>query len=253
MDLQEYEFELQHRPGTQNSNTDALSRLPQESSINTVLSNEVNQSPAHPAALACLTMLTPKKDLQQAQLEDLSIAKVIEIKTSGFPKPPYFVWAKNKHLSAFWSCWDNFFIVDGILVKSPKNPRNVLNYAVVVPEKLVHQVMSGLHCSSFGGHLGISKTISRAKNRFYWPQMRRCIRTFVQSCRVCGEIKISTSATKAPLMLVSHLFSGRWIIWGPYQKHLEVTNTYLWLWTILPNGARPFPTKPRKQERLPTF
>ena len=249
MDLQEYEFEVHHRPGTQNSNADALSRLPQKNSINTVLSSEVNQSPARPAALACLTMLTPEKDLQQAQLEDPSIAKVIEIKTSGFPKPPYFVWAKNKRLSAFWSCWENLFIVDGILVKSPQNPRNVPNYAVVVPEKLVHQVMSGLHCSSFGGHLGISKTISRAKDRFYWPQMRRCIRTFVQSCRVCGEVKISTSATKAPLCPIN--VSEPFIFWamdymGPLpetsrgNKHILVVMDHFTKW------CEAFPTQDQK-------
>ena len=76
MDLQEY-VEVQYRPGTQNSNTDALSRLPQENSINVVLSRKVNEGPARPGALACLTMLTPEVDLQQTQLEDPSIPKVI--------------------------------------------------------------------------------------------------------------------------------------------------------------------------------
>jgi len=194
-------------------------------------------------------MLTPETNLQQAQLEDPNIAKVIEIKASGFPKPPYFVWANNKHLSAFWSCWDNLFIVDGILVKSPQNPRNVPNYAVVVPEKLVHQVMSGLHCSSFGGHLGISKTISRAKGRFYWPQMRRCIRTFVQSCRVCGEVKVSTSTTKAPLRPIN--VSEPFVFWamdymGPLpetsrgNKHVLVVMDHFTKW------CEAFPTQDQK-------
>ena len=249
MDLQEYEFEVQHRPGTQNCNADTLSRLPQENSINTVLSSKVNKVPARPAALACLTMLTPETNLQQAQLEDPNIAKVIEIKTSGFPKPPYFVWANNKHLSAFWSCWDNLFIVDGILVKSPQNPRNVPNYAVVVPEKLVHQVMSGLHCSSFGGHLGISKTISRAKDRFYWPQMRRCIRTFVQSCRVCGEVKASTSTTKAPLRPIN--VSEPFVFWamdymGPLPEISRGNKHVLVVMDHFTKYCEAFPTQDQK-------
>ena len=88
MDLQEYEFEVQHRPGKQNSNADALSRLPQENPINTILPNKINHGPVLPAVLACLTMLAPEKDCQQAQLKDSSISKVIELKTLGFPKPP---------------------------------------------------------------------------------------------------------------------------------------------------------------------
>ena len=249
MDLQEYEFEVQHRPGAQNSNADALSRLPQENPINTVLPSEINHGPVLSAAMACLTMLAPEKDLQQAQLEDPSISKVIELKNLGFPKPPYFVWAKNKYLSAFWNCWDSLFLVDGILVKSPPNPRNLPDYAVVVPEKLVHQVMSGLHNSSFGGHLGISKTISRAKGRFYWPQMRRRIRTFVQSCRVCGEIKISTNTTKAPLRPIN--VSEPFVFWamdymGPLpetsrgNKHVLVVMDHFTKW------CEAFPTQDQK-------
>ena len=158
MDLQECEFEVQHRPGTQNSNADALSRLPQENPINTILPSTINHGLVLPAALACITMLAFES--QQAQLEDPSVSKVIELKNLGFSKPLYFVWAKNRHLSAFWNCWDSLFLFDGILVKSPPNPRNLPDYAVVVPEKLAHLVMSVLHNSSFDGHLGISKAIS---------------------------------------------------------------------------------------------
>ena len=42
MDLQEYEFEVQHRPGIQNSNANTLSRLSQENPINAMLPNKIN-------------------------------------------------------------------------------------------------------------------------------------------------------------------------------------------------------------------
>ena len=246
VDLQEYDFEVQHRPGTHNRNADALSRLPQGNSINKVLPNMVHPDSTLPTAVVCLTMIAPENNLQHAQLEDTAIAKVIELKTLGFPKPPYFAWAQNKHLSAFWNCWGDLFIVDGILVKSAPNPTNIPDYAEVVPDKLIQQVVSGLHCSSFGGHLGITKTISRAKGRFFRPQMGRCIREFVQSFRVCGEIKISSSATKAPLRPIN--VSEPFVFWamdymGPLpetsrgNKHVLVVMDHFIKW------CEAFPTK----------
>ena len=93
MDLQEYDFQVQHRPGTQNGNSDALSSLPQGHTINTILPNRVQPESTLPTTVVCLTMLGPENNLQQAQLEDTAIAKVIELKTLGFPKLPYFAWA----------------------------------------------------------------------------------------------------------------------------------------------------------------
>ena len=78
MDLQEYTFDIKHPPGTANQNADALSHLPQDHTLYT-----------------CATTMTPGYNLQQAQLDDPAIGKIIEMKLSDQPKPPYFVWSKD--------------------------------------------------------------------------------------------------------------------------------------------------------------
>lgn len=67
MDLQEFEFEVQHRPGNSNQNADALSRL------NHIKAIEIAGS----------ISLTPDTNLLEAQRNDPDISKVIELKEQG--------------------------------------------------------------------------------------------------------------------------------------------------------------------------
>ena len=84
MDLQEYSFDVRHRPGNDNGNADALSRLPSISS--------------------CATTVNPGYNLLQAQQDDLDIQTVLKMKSHDQPRPPFFVWAIYPTLCAFWHC-----------------------------------------------------------------------------------------------------------------------------------------------------
>eukprot|EP00794_Sanderia_malayensis_P015550 gene15550-biopygen13260 len=239
----------QHRPGTQNCNADAFSRLPFEGQNSTIVSDTSNANSQVPTSPVCLTMLASENNIQQAQLRDLSISKVLELKELGFANPPYFVWARDKQLSAYWNCWDDLFIIDGVLVKSASKTTNLPDYAVVVPEELVQQVTTGLHSRSFGGHLVISKTISRAKGRFFWPQMDRCIREFVQLCQVCGEIKASPGTNKAALRPID--VSEPFVFWamdymGPLPETSRSNNHVLVVMDHFTKWCEAFPTKDKK-------
>ena len=64
--LQEYSFDIQHRSGSSHGNADALSRLP--------LPNE-EVSPSQ----SCYTTMIPGYNLQQAQIDDMHISKIIEM------------------------------------------------------------------------------------------------------------------------------------------------------------------------------
>jgi len=112
MALQEYSFDVQHRPGISHRNADASSRLPTHSPVDSLGCN----SPI--SSRSCVTSVTPQSSLQQEQLNDPDLSKVIEFKSHQMPRPPYFVWAHNPTLRALWHCWDALHLVNGILVKS---------------------------------------------------------------------------------------------------------------------------------------
>jgi len=80
MDLQEYDFMVFHRPGSANGNADALSRLPLQEPL---------FHPGEPtnkgSSTACSTAITPGASLQQSQLADARLSKIIELKSNKFP------------------------------------------------------------------------------------------------------------------------------------------------------------------------
>ena len=48
------------------------------------------------------------------------------------------------------------------------------------------------------GHIGISKSISKARMLFYWPKMSNDITDFIKKCRICE--KYMPANYKEPLL-----------------------------------------------------
>ncbi len=179
MQLQEYSFDVKHRAGTANGNADALSRLPSEPLV------------------SCATTMLPGTNLYTAQVNDNTISKIIEMKSLDLPKPPFFAWEKDPLLKTFWYIWDDLFLHNGMLVK--RLGTSISNYAFVIPNELITFVLKGIHCSPFSGHLGIKRTLKRARERFYWPKMALHITESVKTCIVCAQSKLAPHHKQAPL------------------------------------------------------
>jgi len=230
MDLQEYSFDVRHRPGNANGNADALSRLPSVSS--------------------CATTIHPGYNLLQAQQDDLDIHTVLQLKSNDQPRPPYFVWARNPTLRVFWHCWDNLHIVNGFLVKDVESINgSIPEYAFVIPTKLIVPVLNGIHSSPFSGHMGVKRTLLRARNRFFWPKMAIHIKDFVNSCAKCAEHKHGPHHNKAPPQTIE--VNEPFVFWamdymGPLpetargNKHLLVIMDHFTKW------CEAFPTQDQR-------
>eukprot|EP00112_Aurelia_sp_Birch-Aquarium-sp1_P024071 Seg7444.1 transcript_id=Seg7444.1/GoldUCD/mRNA.D3Y31 product="Protein NYNRIN" protein_id=Seg7444.1/GoldUCD/D3Y31 len=193
--------------------------------------------------------MIPGNNLQQAQKDDPQISKVMEMKSLGLPKPPYFAWARDPLLRAFWHAWDSLYLTNGILVKGLPGSKSIPNYAFVIPPALVESILKGIHCSPFSGHLGIKRTLRRARERFYWPKMAVQITDFVKSCMVCAQSKLDPDHRKAPLQSIE--VNEPFVFWamdymGPIQetargsKHLLVMMDHSTKWCEV------FPTKDQK-------
>ncbi len=192
MNLQEYTFDIKHRPGSANGNANALSRLP------TAMVDHAQQP--NPS---CATTITPGYNLQQAQEEDPDLSRIIELKANDLPKPPHFVWARNPTLRTLWNCWDSLLLVNGLLVKKVPTPNKSLpEYVFVIPTGLINSVLQGIHNSPFSGHLGVKRTLLRARSRFFWAKMATHIKDYVQSCHTCAQNMVSNNNNKAPLQSI---------------------------------------------------
>ena len=132
-------------------------------------------------------------------------------------------------------------------VESSNGP--IPEYAFVIPSKLIVPVLNGIHSSPFSGHMGVKRTLLRARTRFFWPKMAIHIKDFVNSCAKCAERKHGPHSNKAPPQTIE--VNEPFVFWamdymGPLpetahgNKHLLVIMDHFTKW------CEAFPTKDQR-------
>ena len=175
--LQQYDFEFVHRSGKSNGNADALSRREYDSLI---------------AALDTSGVQTSRiRDLQR---KDPALADIIEYLE--FDDLPGDSKAAKKLL---YTIEQYYLDPDGILYhiwipggKRVPTPKSQL----VVPSSLRHEVPVNAHDVPTGGHLGVSKTYAKLRDRYFWLKMFMDVQHWCLSCEHCAMKKSPSSARR---------------------------------------------------------
>ena len=58
-------------------------------------------------------------------------------------------------------------------------------WAMRVPTNLVERVLAEYHDDTLAGHPGADETLREIQTRYYWPGMRKTVRSYVSSCHLC--------------------------------------------------------------------
>ena len=83
---------------------------------------------------------------------------------------------------------ERFFIEDQILyVVSGDKDKSTIR--TVLTKEFAKLALELVHCSSISGHLGLAKTLKRAKSNFYWFQLDNDVKQYVQNCSLCMKFK----------------------------------------------------------------
>ena len=85
----------------------------------------------------------------------------------------------------YWNQRDELSIEEGLIFRGQK---------IVIPKSLRAEMLKQVHT----GHLGVTKTLERAKNNIFWPDMTKEIQDYVLHCEVCLTHRDSNA--KEPLM-----------------------------------------------------
>ena len=94
--------------------------------------------------------------------------------------------------------WEKFVLSDDVLYRVSRDQiSKTKRYQFVVPDCLKAEVLKGVHESA--GHQGQSRTLSIARQRFFWLHMDRDVRTHVRHCQRCIVSKVTEPAGRAPL------------------------------------------------------
>lgn len=150
--LQQYDFDVVHRPGKNHAGPDALSRaVPIIDSVTTYVS--------------------------QGNPPDVSDKWYLKMRNLVANSPErYPLW----------------MVKDGLLYKKSKPQYPELTgtpWLQVVPKENRAKIIKDHHDPPQCGHLGIFKTVSRITEHFYWPKLRADVTTYVRKCVTCLETK----------------------------------------------------------------
>ncbi|KAJ8953809.1 hypothetical protein NQ318_006657 [Aromia moschata] len=93
-------------------------------------------------------------------------------------------------IKGYWAQWNSLCLRDGLLHRKWESPDGVSAvYQLVLPKARVHQVLEELHNSPSGGHFGVTRTLARVRDRFYWVNCRRDVEEWCKKCDLCSAKK----------------------------------------------------------------
>ena len=74
---------------------------------------------------------------------------------------------------------------------------------IVVPTRLKNEIISLVHEHLLSGHLGVTKTSNLIRESFYWPNLKKDVKKFVNSCHTSQLTgKPNQVIPKAPLIKI---------------------------------------------------
>ncbi|KAL0194549.1 hypothetical protein M9458_008121 [Cirrhinus mrigala] len=105
---------------------------------------------------------------------------------------------ENLYVLRILKQWDKLSVLNGILYRAIKDLLTKhKRFQFILPESLKTQALSGVH--DLAGHQGQPRTLSLARQRFFWLDMERDVRDYVKKCPRCVFSKTPNPAARATL------------------------------------------------------
>ena len=190
LQLQKYDIIVTHISGKNIPVSDALSRKH--------LSTLDNMSEEFEASVHTVLTNLPVTDekmnhIREKTKEDLQMNILQKYIQNGWPNKREEC---NPLVLDYWNFRDELAVIDNIILKGER---------IVIPKHARSSLLKNLH----EGHIGIEKSIQRARSAIFWPGITNDIKELISACPTC--IAHQPSQCKEPLM--SHEIPTR-----PWQK-----------------------------------
>ncbi len=171
--LQQYKPTIKHRPGTLNTVSDALSRIPRTQALQRVMTclTSTTEPEDHSNGGTSPCSLDSSKEMERLgnlQLEDAKRKVIIDyLLTAKVPEDATL--ARKLALEN-----PRFSIIDGVLFhEDPWLPGRL---QAVVPRKVREQLIQESHDGRFSGHFAEKRTWETLRRQYWWPTMCSDIR-----------------------------------------------------------------------------
>ena len=181
-------------------------------------------------------------DLKKLQSEDPDLVPVLSWLESESGKPcREIVAAESPSVRNLWLQWEQLTLVNGVLYRKWHSLKKKIPpcLQLIVPKSLQNTILKAMYCDHTGAHLGVKKTASKVKQKFYWYRLKESVWTWVRNCTVCGARKSPGKSPKAALQRYQVGFPMDRVatdILGPFpvsssgNKYILVVGDYFTRW-----------------------
>uniref|UniRef100_A0A3P9J3I3 Gypsy retrotransposon integrase-like protein 1 n=1 Tax=Oryzias latipes TaxID=8090 RepID=A0A3P9J3I3_ORYLA len=210
-ELASFSFTVEHRPGSRHANADAMSRRPcalagcqyceKREAREAVISREEQSHTGESSWPVCrLVQGVDPTEWRAHQEQDVDLQPVLQWVEAG-RKPEWGeVAGCSPGSKGLFEKFDALRLKDGVLQRAWKEPATgEERWQVVVPRTLRNSVLQGCHGAAGSGHFGVSKTLRRIRQGFYWGQLRRDVEDFCRRCDICTAHKGPPDRSRAEL------------------------------------------------------
>ena len=162
-----------------------------------------------------------RSEIIEAQANDQSIRKVIDafqnsqdINPGGSDSRDWRVPSTTNDpvVTQLWKYRERLFVDDDGLLRltfnggrrSGEHPYGeTRKNRIIIPKTFGKRLMPLLHDSATGAHMGGNRTWVRARDNFWWPDMKSDIEQYVKACDLCSRNKHLNHPNKAPMAKTS--------------------------------------------------
>ena len=201
--LEEFNFDVEHRPGTKHGNADALSRIRDGAQDDpgevgpvrvSATTRTGQQAPTTAASSPVPDTLTndaaEPPSWPQLQQADSHLGVIYRLISDGSIRP-------QPEVSSAWSDESKALLAQLELLRVLPNGTLVRRWQrhgqhhdqVVVPAGHRQAIADQLHRGLNGGHLGLRRSKLRLQQRFYWPGWSRAVHHAQLRCERCARAK----------------------------------------------------------------
>ena len=157
------------------------------------------------AVTIALAVLVPPENMNQLQLKDPHIGPVLQAKLEGKKPDQQSIQAASGSTKRLFQIWDQLAVKHDCLYRLYHHPARESEdhiWQLVIPMTKRNEVLQDLHEGVLGGHLGEEKTLSRIKERYYWPGYHSDVRNWCRTCANRAAKKTPAPKNQAPLTSV---------------------------------------------------
>ena len=246
--IEQFDYEVLHRPGIRHGNAEGLSRQPPENEVQ----HEVRvlwKKESDTSGLA-------GESLQLRQLQDPELGRIVGFHHLHDEPPSHITIQSESELTKKLATkWDRLTVVDGLvyLKDKPAKPGERPRLRLLLRRAEVDEAIRLCHAGTVGGHFGFRKSIDQVRRRFFWSDWKEDTKRFCRLCEECTKYHRGKLAKQGPLQpVIPGAPYERWYIdlTGPHPKS-EKGN--IWILTCMDSFTKwteAFPLRNKEAETI---